>query len=110
MACITLKDGTYIYDGETCARYLERLGFDVSELYEVLGQTDVCGNLQERVSVLEAVSHDHEMAADGYHNDLINMYNAIDEIATDLIAGKPVATKVKIGRRLKSIIESTEML
>lgn len=76
---MVLNDKTFIYDKCGAKKYLDSLGFDWDELYDIM-----CGDTLKKMEELDSLVDYHERQADAYFCHLNDLTRRIEEIGEEM--------------------------
>ena len=79
---MTTADGTFIYSERELQLWLEKQGIDLQEIKKYYQE-----EAEQEIDYIKTHTDDWELISDGYHSELVNLYNLLDELAGSLEEG-----------------------
>lgn len=76
---MTTEDGTFIYSERELQLWLEKQGIDLQEIKKYYQE-----EAEQEIDYIKTHTDNWELIADGYHTELVNLYNLLDELADSL--------------------------
>lgn len=80
---MTADDGTFIYSEYELREFLEKHGIDLNEIKKYYQE-----EAEQEIEYIKNHTDNWELIADGYHTELVNLYNLLDELADSLEEGR----------------------
>lgn len=97
---IILNDSTFLYSHKMVDEHLQSLGYNLSELEDHFSGCSA----NEKIEHYKEVAEEWELQSDTNYNNLIGMYNELEELVDKLREGKG-GTKKQMADRMKKVMD-----
>lgn len=96
---MTAGDGTFIYSERELQLWLEKQGIDLQEIKKYYQE-----EAEQEIDYIKTHTDNWELISDGYHSELVNLYNILDELADLLEEGRH--TKAYYAEHVRDIMRN----
>lgn len=85
--------------GSTLHQFLEKHGIDLNEIKKYYQE-----EAEQEIDYIKTHTDNWELISDGYHTELVNLYNILDELADSLEEGRH--TKAYYAEQVRDIMRN----
>ena len=96
---MTTEDGTFIYSKRELQLWLEKQGIDLQEIKKYYQE-----EAEQEIDYIKTHTDNWELISDGYHSELVNLYNILDKLADSLEEGRH--TKACYAEQVRDIMRN----